>query len=134
MDFHFHLDIPPINIACVLMYPGPCVLTTMQVAQASINFEAQRTYLIGVKCFDLNVAPQYFTKTFFNITVVDVNEAPISLNISADKATENQQPGEEVGRFSAMDPDNEAIIHQARQSHVLVGHVHTYHIFLSISL
>lgn len=76
----------------------------LTVGTAGVNYEAQSIVGITVQCDD----PQgLFVRKDFNITVLDVNEAPTKLIVSNNKVKENQPLSTFVGNVTVIDPDNE---------------------------
>ena len=69
---------------------------------ASFDFEAKDSYSIRVEVTD---AGGLSYERAFTITVLDVNEAPTDLTLSATSVAENQPAGTVVGTFTATDQD-----------------------------
>ena len=68
----------------------------------TFDFEARSQYLLRVRATD---RAGLFTEQPFVITVTDVNEAPISISITADRVLENMPVDTFVGDLSALDVD-----------------------------
>lgn len=68
------------------------------------DFEAQSSYSICVRSTD-NGSPAQSVDQAFTISILDVNEAPVSINLDNDSLEENQSSGTLIGSFSADDPD-----------------------------
>jgi VCBS repeat-containing protein len=66
------------------------------------NFEAKDSYSIHLKVTDAGGLSHEVTKV---ITVNNVNEAPVALNLSAESIDENNAPGAVVATLSAVDQD-----------------------------
>ncbi|XP_065192577.1 cadherin-23-like [Sycon ciliatum] len=79
----------------------------MTTASANLNYEAKSTYSVVVRTTDNGSPAQYYEKTF-TVTVVDVNEVPTSVSLSASDVFENSAPDTAIGTFSTIDPDNYA--------------------------
>ena len=68
----------------------------------SFDFEKKSSYSVRIRSTDsglLNV------ENSFAITINDVNEAPISISLSADKIFEQNAIGAEVANLTSIDPD-----------------------------
>lgn len=76
----------------------------LTVGTAGVNFEAKSIVGIIIQCSDPKGLS--FQKPF-NITVLDVNEAPTNIIISNNKVKENQAIPTVVGSVTVTDPDNE---------------------------
>lgn len=70
------------------------------------NYEHKKDYMIRVVVTDQG-GLTYAAK--FHIHVVNENESPYELTISNYKMMENQSEGSFVGKFSAMDPENDTL-------------------------
>jgi len=68
----------------------------------SFDFETKNSYSIRVRSTDQG---GLFTEKVFSVSVVNVNEAPAALLLSASSVAENAVPGTTVGAFSATDHD-----------------------------
>ena len=66
------------------------------------NYEAAHSYSIRVRSTD-NTG-QYFEK-LFTISIIDVNEAPTNITLSASTIAENSPVNTTIGTFSTTDPD-----------------------------
>src|SRR5262249_2745990 len=69
---------------------------------SSFDYETQSSYAIRVRSTDQG---NLFVEKQFTITIVDVNEAPGDLFLTAGTIAENQASGSTVGTFSTLDPD-----------------------------
>ncbi|HEY3324999.1 MAG TPA: cadherin domain-containing protein [Planctomycetota bacterium] len=69
---------------------------------ASFDYESKSSYSIRVRTSD---AGGLFFEKIFTINVIDVNEAPTDLTLSAATVSENQPVGTLVGTLTATDPD-----------------------------
>ncbi|XZE32750.1 cadherin domain-containing protein [Pirellulaceae bacterium SH501] len=66
------------------------------------DFEAQSTYAIVVRAVD----PEgLFVEASFDVSIVDVDEAPVGLSLSNGSIDENVAIGSVVGKLSTDDPD-----------------------------
>ena len=72
------------------------------LAKESLNFEAKSSYAVRIKTTD---AGGLSYETQQTITVVDVNEAPTAITISASSLAENADVGTQIGSFSSTDED-----------------------------
>jgi hypothetical protein len=66
------------------------------------NFETKNSYSIRVRSTDQGGL--YFEKVF-TITVLDVNDAPINITLSANSIVENSPADTEIGTFTSTDED-----------------------------
>ena len=82
-----------------------------QVHQATINFEQEEYLLLGVRCQD-DGHPTLSIDHYFNITVININEAPDDIAMSKRTVKENEPPVTLVANISTSDPDNEMTIEQ----------------------
>jgi hypothetical protein len=82
----------------------------VKVDTADINYEANTTFSMTVRCVDSG-SPQLYHDEPFVITVSDVNEKPTGLVMEGGVVTENSLP-QMVAAFRTFDPDNEFIHHQ----------------------
>ncbi len=69
---------------------------------AVFNLEVKSTYMILIRTTD---AGGLFYEEAFTITVTDVNEAPVNINLSAASVAENLSSGTTVGTMTTTDPD-----------------------------
>ena len=76
---------------------------------AVFNFEAKSTYSIRIRSTSSN---SIVTERTLTIAVINVNEAPTAINLSANSVAENQSAGTTIGTLSTTDPD--------------AGNTHTY--------
>ncbi len=72
------------------------------LSNSSIDFENKPWYSIRARCTDQGGA--YFEQ-IFSIAVLNVNEAPEDLSISANTLDENLAAGTTIGSFSSTDPE-----------------------------
>ncbi|XP_067682653.1 protocadherin Fat 4-like [Haliotis asinina] len=72
---------------------------------ANLDFETQETTLLTITSTDDGVPPQSLQKTF-TIIIVDMNEPPSDISLSANKVSEDSALGTVVGELGAEDPDN----------------------------
>lgn len=72
------------------------------LAAQAFNFETKSSYSIRIKTCDTN--NQCYEKDF-TITVLDINEAPATLELSASNIAENQEVGVVIGDLSTTDED-----------------------------
>ena len=77
--------------------------TDLQTAVV-FDFETKSSYSIRVQTNDGNGGTY---EEVFSIVVVDVNEAPVSLSLSANSIDENNTVGDIIGNFSTTDPDTD---------------------------
>jgi hypothetical protein len=69
---------------------------------AAIDYESKSSYTIRVRATD---SGGLFLEKVFVVSILDVNEAPTDIALTANSIAENQAPGTAVGTFSASDPD-----------------------------
>jgi VCBS repeat-containing protein len=69
---------------------------------AMFDFEAKSSYSVRVRTTD---SGGLWIERMFEISIVDVNEIPIELNLSHNSVAENLAAGTLVGSFSTLDPD-----------------------------
>jgi hypothetical protein len=69
---------------------------------ALFDFEVRTSYSIRVRSTD---SGGLFIEKTFAVQITNVNEAPISLNLSSASVDENQPAGTTVGSLSSTDPD-----------------------------
>lgn len=79
----------------------------MLKANAMFDYETKNVYKIRIGVADSVYGPVYGVSKPFTIQIVNVNEAPTALNLSADSVEENKPAGTMVGSFSAQDPDGD---------------------------
>jgi subtilisin family serine protease/subtilisin-like proprotein convertase family protein len=72
------------------------------VSRNAFDFETKSSYRVRVRATD---ALGLWTETPFTFTVQNVNETPLTLNLSATNVNEGLAIGSRVGNFSALDPD-----------------------------
>ncbi|MCA8998912.1 MAG: cadherin domain-containing protein, partial [Planctomycetaceae bacterium] len=75
--------------------------TTLSVLQ-SFNFEEQSEYTITLRAADQT---GLHTDTEFTISVNDINEAPVDLDLNSTTVSENQPVGTVIGNLSTVDVD-----------------------------
>ncbi|MFO0798581.1 MAG: choice-of-anchor Q domain-containing protein [Gemmataceae bacterium] len=73
------------------------------VTAGPLDFEAQASYSVRVRSTD---AAGLSTEKVLRVGVLNVNEAPKSLRLSANTVAENQPAGTLIGLLTATDPDN----------------------------
>ncbi|MDB5338829.1 MAG: cya 3, partial [Planctomycetaceae bacterium] len=73
----------------------------------STNFEAKSSYSIRVRVTNQDL--QTFDKTF-SITIIDLNEPPTDLSLSATSLAENNAANATVGLLGASDPDLNSVL------------------------
>lgn len=73
-------------------------------SRVSFNYEEKNSYTVRIRTTDQTGG---FYIEDFSISVLDVNEAPTSLNISSLSIAENLPSSSLVGTFTATDPDGE---------------------------
>jgi gliding motility-associated-like protein len=78
------------------------IVNNQLVSAASFNFEQTSSYSIDVVATDLGGLSAEMS---YDITVLNVNEAPYDLSFSAESFLEEQAIGTEIGLFSALDED-----------------------------
>jgi VCBS repeat-containing protein len=74
------------------------------VAKNPFNFESKNSYTIRVKSTDNGIVPLSVEKQL-TITVTNVNESPIAINLSNNAIDEDVAAGSLVGTLSSTDPD-----------------------------
>ena len=84
--------------------------TPLQVAKSDINYESNSSLSIVVHCVDTG-SPQQYRDELLVISVVDVNENPISLTMTGGVIAENSSP-QALASFTTTDPDNEFTLRQ----------------------
>ena len=96
---------------------------TVYVARP-VNFEIAPFFEYTITCVD----GQLTSNWTFKMNVVDVNEAPTVIAITASRVKENQKPPSLIGKLIARDPDN--IQQKDRQSlnFTLLNHQDRFHI------
>jgi hypothetical protein len=72
------------------------------LTSASFDFEAQSSYSIRVRTTESSGG---WVERVFTITINDVNEVPVTLNLSNSSVAGNMLVGTVVGNFSTVDPD-----------------------------
>lgn len=80
-------------------------------ANASLNYEAKSTCHVRIRSVDTGNPAIMYEKAFV-ISVVDVNETPLAIELSSASIYENAGPNAVVGSLSCTDPD--------------IGQIHTY--------
>ena len=85
--------------------------STLVVTGAGLNYEREnRIKNVAITCTDTGGPPQSLTK-IVDLTVVNVNEAPTDIGMSAYSVPENAPAGTVVGLFTTTDADNEGSEH-----------------------
>ncbi|XP_062505201.1 protocadherin Fat 4-like isoform X3 [Corticium candelabrum] len=79
---------------------------TLVVSQATLNYEQEEFYYLGVRCYD-DGHPQMYVEASFTIQVLNTNEAPSQVGLTSYTIDENKDPGFLVGIAMSIDPDNE---------------------------
>ncbi|XP_048583508.1 protocadherin Fat 4 isoform X2 [Nematostella vectensis] len=69
-----------------------------------LNYERKAFWVFTIRSTDSGTPPLSVTKTF-NITVVDVNEAPYGITVSSSDVDENSGQDTVIGTLSCQDPD-----------------------------
>ncbi|PSB64080.1 hypothetical protein C7B61_12635, partial [filamentous cyanobacterium CCP1] len=72
------------------------------VIKQSPNYEAKDSYSIKIRATD---SKGLFSEQVFTISVIDVNEAPTAINLSANQIDEGKPANSIVGLFTTVDPD-----------------------------
>ncbi|MFA8434719.1 MAG: C25 family cysteine peptidase [Marinifilaceae bacterium] len=72
------------------------------ITKAAIDFEEKSEYIIKV---EVESAPYNWTKEF-TVSVIDINEAPLSIQLSTNNIAENCNIDEKVASLTTTDPDN----------------------------
>jgi large repetitive protein len=99
------------------------VIDRQLVINQSPNFEAKNSYSIRLRVTD---AGGLTLDRAFNISVTDVNEAPISIGLSSQVIAENSSNTTVIGTFITLDPDasdiaNYQLIDNANGRFAIVG-------------
>lgn len=74
-------------------------------SSANLDYEIQKSFTVEVQSNDSGT-PSLGLVQDFQITVLDVNEAPVNITLAPAKITENSQPGTVIGQLTVSDPDN----------------------------
>lgn len=74
-------------------------------SSANLDYEVQNSFTVKVQSNDSGT-PSLGLVQDFQITVLDVNEAPVNITLAPAKVTENSQPGTKIGQLTVSDPDN----------------------------
>jgi len=74
-------------------------------SSANLDYEVQKSFMVKVQSNDSGT-PSLGLVQDFQITVLDVNEAPVNITLVPANITENSQPGTAIGQLTVTDPDN----------------------------
>lgn len=74
-------------------------------SSANLDYEVQNSFTVTVQSNDSGT-PSLGLVQDFQITVLDVNEAPVNISLAPANVTENSPPGTKIGQLSVSDPDN----------------------------
>lgn len=74
-------------------------------SSANLDYEAQNKYTVRIQSKDSGTPSLSLTQDF-QISVLDVNEAPVNITLAPANITENSAPGTAVGQLTIRDPDN----------------------------
>lgn len=74
-------------------------------SSANLDYEVQTVFTVKVQSNDSGT-PSLGLVQDFQITVLDVNEAPANITLAPANITENSQSGTAIGQLSVSDPDN----------------------------
>lgn len=72
---------------------------------AKLDFEGQNNFTVKVRSTDSG-SPSLSVEQVFEISILDVNEAPVNISLAPANVTENSQPGTRIGQLTVSDPDN----------------------------
>jgi murein DD-endopeptidase MepM/ murein hydrolase activator NlpD len=70
---------------------------------AVFDFETRKTYSVRLRVTD---AGGLYLERAFNITILDINDAPTALDLAGIEISENNRPGDEIGVLSTLDQDS----------------------------
>lgn len=74
-------------------------------SSANLDYEVQKSFTVKVQSNDSGT-PSLGLVQDFQITVLDVNEAPANITLAPANITENSQTGTAIGQLTVSDPDN----------------------------
>ncbi|XP_012556552.2 protocadherin Fat 4 isoform X1 [Hydra vulgaris] len=80
------------------------IVNELYVMKNGLDYEVASFFTITISCKDSG-NPSLIFQQNFNISVIDVNEAPYAILLSANSILENTNPTV-IGSFSTRDPDN----------------------------
>ena len=72
---------------------------------AKLDYEGQNNFTVKVNSTDTG-SPSLSVEQVFDISVLDVNEAPANISLAPANITENSQHGTRIGQLTVSDPDN----------------------------
>ena len=72
---------------------------------ANLDYEGQNNFTVKIQSQD-NGSPSLSIVQVFDISVLDMNEAPANISLAPANVTENSQSGTRIGLLSVSDPDN----------------------------
>ena len=70
-----------------------------------MGYEAQSQFTVRIQFEDNGRLPLSLAKDF-EITIIDVNKAPVNITLSPVNKAENSAPGTVIGQLNVTDPDN----------------------------
>ena len=74
-------------------------------SSANLDYEVQNRFSVRIQSNDSG-SPSLGVIQDFQISVLDVNEAPVNITLAPTSITENSAPGTRIGQLNISDPDN----------------------------
>ena len=74
-------------------------------SSANLDYEVQTQFTVRIQSKD-NGTPSLSLAKDFQITILDVNEAPVNITLAPANIAENSAPGAVIGQLNVTDPDN----------------------------